>query len=108
MLILSRWVFCFFCLLGSVLPGWAAAPWPVLTLQLRPTYAQPGRADGLAVAYTLTPPSPQPRPLDLQFDLLAPALLRNTDQVTNLMVTDAKGPVAFAKPVVDTQDGMQH
>lgn len=90
------------------LPGRATGP--VLTMQLRPTYARPGQASGLAVTYTLTPPSAQPRPLDLQFDLLAPSLVRGTDQVTDLVVTDAKGPVTFAKPVVRTQDGeaVQH
>ena len=96
------------CLLLPARAGWAAAP--VLTLQLRPTFARPGQASGLAVAYSLTPPSAQPRPLDLQFDLMSPFLVRTTDQVTDLVVTDAKGPVAFAKPVVRTQDGevVQH
>jgi predicted metalloprotease with PDZ domain len=96
------------CLLLPALAGQAAGP--VLTLQLRPTYARPGQANGLAVAYHLTPPSAQPRPLELLFDTFAPYLVRGTDRVTNLVVTDALGPVAFAKPVVRTQDGqmLQH
>ena len=83
---------------------------PVLTLQLQPTYARPGQANGFAVTYTLTPPRAQPRPLDLQFDMLTPFLVRGTDQVTDLVATDAKGPVAFAQPVVRMQEGktVQH
>lgn len=106
MLISSHWGLLFCCFLGPALPSPAAGPkpQPVLTLQLRPTYARPGQANGLAVAYTLTPPNAQPRPLDLQFDMMAPFLVRGTDQVTDLVVTDAKGKVAFARPVVRTEE----
>lgn len=108
MITLSRGVPLLFLLLLAALPGRATGP--VLTLRLRPTYARPGQASGLAVAYTLTAPSAQPRPLDLQFDLLAPSLVRGTDQVTDLVVTDARGKVALAKPAVHPQDGaaVQH
>jgi predicted metalloprotease with PDZ domain len=92
-----------FFLLAQVLPGRAAQP--TLTLQLRPTYARPGQASGLAVTYSLTPPSAKPRLLDLLFDTMTPYLVRGTDQVTSLVVTDGQGPVAFAQPIVRTKDG---
>ena len=99
---------CFRVLLLGLLPVLTqAAPGPVLTLRLRPTYAQPGRANGLAVSYSLVPAvgSPQARPLDLQFDMLVPFLVRNTDRVTGLVVTDARGPVALAAPTVRETKG---
>ena len=88
--------------------GWATNP--VLNMQLRPTYAQSGKADGLAVAYSFTPATSKPRPLDLQFDLLAPSLVRNSDQVTTLVVKDAQGLVSMTKPVIKKIDGqtIQH
>jgi len=103
MLTLLRAAPLIFLLLAHALPGRATGP--VLTMQLRPTYARPGQANGFAVEYTLTAPNTQPRPLDLQFDMLVPFLVRGTDQVTALVVTDAKGKVPFAQPVVRTQDG---
>lgn len=87
-----------FFLLLQALAGQAAGP--VLPLQLRPTYAQPGRADGLAVAYSLPATSARPRPLDLRFDMLAPFLVRTSDQVTALVVTDDRGRVPMARPVI--------
>ncbi|MDO7884713.1 hypothetical protein [Hymenobacter cheonanensis] len=95
----------FVLFLLHALAGRAAGP--VLALHLRPTYAHPGRANGLAVAYSLTPRTAQPRPLDLRFDMLAPFLVRNSDQVTQLVVTDARGPVAMARPTVKAANGQR-
>ncbi|GAB3638669.1 hypothetical protein GCM10027422_42590 [Hymenobacter arcticus] len=97
----------FFCLPLRWLLA-ASVPGPVLTMQLRPTYAQPSRANGLAVAYSLAPAagSAQARPLNLQFDLLVLFLVRNADQVTGLVVTDAKGTVAMAPPTVREAEGV--
>ncbi|GAA4500869.1 hypothetical protein GCM10023172_21850 [Hymenobacter ginsengisoli] len=85
------------------LAGWAAGP--VLTLHLRPTYAQPGQANGLGVSYSLSAPTAKPRLLDLRFAMLVPFLVRNADQVTNLIVTDARGQVPMAKPTIREANG---
>lgn len=78
---------------------------PTLELNLAPTHATNGSADGMAVSYTYTaPPAGKPAPLTLQFDTLEPGLQRSSDVVTELKVSDDKGSLSVG-PAVRKEQG---
>lgn len=70
-----------------------------LDLTLTPTRAPSGIADGMAVSYSFTPASDSSAPLTLELDTLEPGLERSTDVVTDLVVSDDRGPLALRDPV---------
>ncbi|WP_266156292.1 hypothetical protein [Dyella silvatica] len=71
-----------------------------LDMTLAPVVDASNHATGISVQYVLSPSSAPASELALTLDTLAPALLRTSDQVTQLHVTDDKGEVALAPPVV--------
>jgi len=71
-----------------------------LDITLAPVVNASHNATGMSVHYVLSPSKVQEGTLALAFDTLAPSLLRTSDQVTLLHVTDDKGDVALAPPVV--------
>ncbi|MBE1162343.1 hypothetical protein [Dyella acidiphila] len=77
-----------------------------LDITLAPVLNADNTATGISVHYVLSPSKePASRPA-LALDTLAPSLLRTSDQVTQLRVTDDKGAVELAPPVAkQTNDG---
>lgn len=71
-----------------------------LDITLAPVINASNDATGLSVQYVLSPAKVPASGLALTFNTLAPSLLRTSDQVTQLHVTDDKGDVALAPPVV--------
>jgi len=70
-----------------------------LDLTLTPTHAPSGMAEGLAVTYVFTPAPGFEAPLTLELDTLEPGLERSTDVVTNLVVSDERGPLALGDSI---------
>jgi predicted metalloprotease with PDZ domain len=70
---------------------------PKIRLDLTPTYASDGAADGIAVEYTVHG-LPRRGALELAMDSLAPSLERGTDVVTDLKVSDCRGELPVGGP----------
>lgn len=78
----------------------------VLNLDLTPRLSADPIADAIFVNYTLSGVAlQQTKPLELEFETLAPMLLRTKDQVTDLKVSDDHGQLSFAMPVKSEHDG---
>jgi predicted metalloprotease with PDZ domain len=71
------------------------APATQLTLELTP---RSGPVAGMAVSYTVVPNHKSAEPLVLRLDTLEPKLVRDTDQVIGLKVTDQDGEVSLEAP----------
>ncbi len=78
----------------------------VLNFDLTPRLSADPSADAIFVRYTLLGVAlQQTKPLELEFETLAPMLLRTKDQVTDLNVSDDHGQLSFAMPVKSEHDG---
>ncbi|WP_426700991.1 hypothetical protein ACPPVV_16690 [Rhodanobacter sp. Col0626] len=79
-----------------------------LDLTLTPTHAPNGIADGVAVTYSFIPARGSEAPLTLELDTLEPGLQRSTDVVTDLVVSDDRGPLALGRRVRRDNDAGSH
>jgi predicted metalloprotease with PDZ domain len=79
-----------------------------LDLTFTPTHAPSGIADGLAVSYAFIPARGSEAPLTLELDTLEPGLQRSTDVVTDLVVSDDRGPLALRDRVRRNNDAGSH
>jgi hypothetical protein len=69
---------------------------PYLDLLLTPIIDRGGRPVSIAVSYTLTlPQMGKSLPVDLEFDTLAPSLIRTSDSVVHLSARDANGTISY-------------
>jgi predicted metalloprotease with PDZ domain len=74
----------------------AQRPRAHLDLILTPVSDAVGRPLGIAVSYTLMLPHPgKTFPINLEFDTLAPSLVRTTDSVVHLKLRDDNGVVSY-------------
>lgn len=70
-----------------------------LDIELSPTYGSDGAANGVAVRYAYHPVAGNTTPLVLDLDTLEPSLERATDVVSDLVVSDDRGPLQLADAV---------
>lgn len=96
------------CLLaGGAIPALAAATAsPRIDAIFTPQVTPAGKADGLAIRYVAQGLAPG-KPLDLQWDLLAPSPGRSTDEVQALVVRDRRG-VLTLHSTTDISAGVRH
>lgn len=76
----------------------AATSNPRLQMDLTPTFSADGSADGVAVKYVATGIQ-SGQTLSLAFDAMPTPLVRTTDVVTDLQVSDASGALSMNAPV---------
>ena len=90
--------------------GMAATPSspPRIDMQLAEVSGQNGQARAIAVTYSVSVAPGEAPPTSFVFDTLSPSLLRVDDQVTGLAVTDEKGPVPLAAPVIRKDTDAEH
>lgn len=94
-------------LVGTALPVRAAAPAsPRIDATFTPHVGASGKADGVEVRYVAQGWTPG-KPLDLQWDLLAPSPGRSTDDVRALVVRDRRGVLALHS-TTDAAAGVRH
>lgn len=96
-----------FLFVGTILCTESAAAAPHrIDATLTPHIAASGKADGIAVRY-VAQGAAAGKPIDLQWDLLAPTPGRSSDEPQALLVRDRRGVLAM-HDVTDPGAGMRH